>query len=117
MSKTRAELATLSLQMMRVVEGDATPDTNDQTLLEEAYDQVYAVLVRKHLVTWGPTDSIPDEAINPVAAMTASSRLSFFKVPPDTQQIILIEASNAIESLTEILSLDYVSDTIPSEPL
>ena len=117
MSKTKTELGTLALQMLKAVDGDATPETNDTTVIEAGYDEVYAKLVEKHLVSWGPTDSIPDKAVMPVAYLTAESRLALFTPPQLNVQLILAGAGKAIGDLTEVYAMDYVHQTIPSEPL
>ena len=117
MSKTKAQIGTLALQMLRVVEGDSTPDTNDTTIIEEGYDEVYARLRTRHLVSWGSTGSVPNECIMPVAALVADSRIGFFQVPIDAFTDVKSKASRAEGDLTEVLAQDYVPQTIQSEPL
>lgn len=117
MAQTKTQLGESALRMMRQVEGDANPESYATTIIEAGYDQVYQMLRTRHLVSWGPTDSIPDECVNPVMALTAKSRLSFFKVPADSRQEVLSAASTAIGDLTAVLGIDYVSQQIPSEPL
>jgi hypothetical protein len=110
MSQTKSELGLLALQALKVVEGDATPDANDTSVIEAAYDNIYAALRAKHLVSWGSGDSIPDECVDPVMYLVAKSRISFFKPPSDSAQLILMEAGNAESELTEVLSNDYVEE-------
>jgi len=115
MSQTKSQIGVLALQSLHVVEGDATPDTNDTTVIEKAYDLIYAVLRTKHLVSWGSTGDIPDEAVNPVVALVAESRIGYFKPPQHAEADIRLKASTAFLDLTEVLSPDYVSDPVPAE--
>lgn len=117
MPKSKEDLGLLALQTMRVVEGDAAPEINDTSVIEDAYDEVYAMLNELHLVTWGISESIPDEFVNPIKMLTAEARLTMFTVPPDVQAIILSKASTAVMDISEMVALDYVPDPIPSEPL
>jgi hypothetical protein len=116
MSKSKAEVGLQCLQAMQVVDGDATPETNDTTIIEEAYDQIKAMLYTRHLVSWEDT-AVPDEVIIPLCDLISYSRLSFFNPPADVKQLIIAGASTAVEQITEVLSMDYVSEPIPSEPL
>jgi len=114
MAKTKAEVGLQCLQSMKVVDGDATPETNDTTIIEEAYDQIKAMLYTRHLVSWEDTE-VPDEVIIPLCDLMAASRLSFFSPPADVKQMILQGASSAVEQITEVLAMDYVSEPVPSE--
>jgi hypothetical protein len=116
-SQSKTAIGLLALQAMRVVEGDATPDSNDTAIIEAAYDQVYATLKTRHLVSWAPSGEVPDECVNPVVYLTAAQRLSLFTVPLDAQQYILSQAATAVGDLTEVLALDYAPVQVPSEPL
>lgn len=115
MAQTKSQIGLLALQAMHVVEGDATPDANDTSVIEAAYDQVFARLRTRHLVSWGSTGSVPDEAVNPVVALTAQSRLTYFNPPADVINLINLMASTAFEDLTEVLQPDYVSQPTPAE--
>ena len=115
MPASKADIGLLALQSMKVVEGDATPETNDTTVIEAAYDSVYAMLNEKHLVSWPSSGNVPDELINPVTMLVAASRLTLFSPPLDVVQMIVTQAASAVEDITEMVVLDYVPDPIPSE--
>ena len=115
MAKTKTQVATLALQMLKAVEGDASPDTNDLILAEDAYDLIWSQLHSKRLTTWGSTASVPNECVNAVVALVAESRLPFFFVPPDVQQMVMLYASRAIGDITEFTSLNYVPRETPIE--
>ena len=117
MAKTKTELGTLALQMLKAVDGDATPETNDVTVIEAAYDEVYAMLAEKHLVSWSPTGDVPDKAVMPVAYLVAESRLTLFTPPQINIALIQNGAALAEGNLTTLLAMDYVHQDIPSEPL
>ena len=115
MAKTKSQIGVLALQALKVIEGDATADPNDVTVIEDAYDQIYARLRTRHLVSWGSTGSVPDEAVNPVMALVAEARIGFFKPPQDAAADIRFKASTAFTDLTEVLQPDYVSQPVPAE--
>ena len=115
MSKTKSEIGLLALQALHVLEGDASADSNDTTIIEAAYDSVYAVLRTKHLVSWGSGDSVPEEAVDAVASLVALSRLGFFSVPAQAETDIRIKASEAEKVLTEVLANDIEKEVIPAE--
>ena len=50
----------------------------------------------------------------PVVSLTAASRMTFFTPPLDVQTIILTLASEAVKDISEMQSLDYVPESIPS---
>ena len=108
MSQTKSQIGVLALQALHVIEGDATADTNDETIIEAAYDFIYKRLRTLHLVNWGSGDSVPDECVNPVVSLVAESRIGYFKPPQHAETDIRIKASNAITELTEVLANDYV---------
>jgi len=110
MSKTKSEIGVLALQALHVIEGDATADSNDESIIEDAYDLVYPKLRALHLVNWGSGDDVPNECVNPVVALVAESRIGFFTPPQHAEQDIRLKASKALTELTEVLSNDYVSE-------
>ena len=117
MAKTKSQIGVLALQMLKSVDGDATPDSNDTTVIEDAYDEIYAMLQTKHLVTWASSGSVPDESVMPVAYLVAEARLPLFTPPQANVSMIMAGAARAIGDLIEVQSLDYVPQDIQSEPL
>ena len=59
MPASKTQIGLLALQIMKVVDGDATPEANDTSIIESAYDSVYAMLNERHLVSWTITDDFP----------------------------------------------------------
>jgi len=115
MPASKTAIGLLALQAMKVVDGDASPEANDTTIIEAAYDSVYATLNARHLVSWPISGNVPDEFINPVVALTAASRITLFTPPQDVVSIILSAAASAVEDISEMQALDYVPVEIPSE--
>lgn len=69
---TKAELRNKVLQKLGVIGAGDTPETSDQTLVEEAYDSAYAYLRSLHIVSWGSGGDIPTWAVNPIKNYVAS---------------------------------------------
>lgn len=115
MAQAKSQIGVLALQALKAVEGDATPDSSDVTLIEAAYDQVYASLRSRNLASWGSAGEVPDEAVNSVVALVAEARIGFFKPPQDAAADIRLKASTAFEDLVEVLQPDYVSQPVPAE--
>lgn len=69
---TKAELRNKVLQKLGIIGAGETPSSDDQTLVEEAYDSAYVYLRSLHLVSWGSSDDIPTYAVNPVRNYVAS---------------------------------------------
>lgn len=115
MPASKSDIGLLALQSMKVVDGDATPEANDTSVIETAYDGIWAILNTKHLVTWPISGNVPDELINPVVALVAQSRLTFFTPPVDVQATINAAAESAYMDITEAIALDYVPTQTPSE--
>ena len=117
MPATKAGIGLLALQTLKVAEGNATPEANDTAIIEAAYDNVYAMLNEKHLVSWELTGSVPDQLIDPVMMLTAAARITLFTVPQDVQAIVISSASQAVKTITEMQALDYVSEPVYSSPM
>jgi len=115
MPLSKQAIGLLALQAMRVVDGDATPDTNDTAVIEQAYDNIYAMLNQRHLVSWAINGLVPDELVDPVVSLVAASRITLFTVPIDVVQSITIQASSAVETITEMVSLDYVPTSVQAD--
>jgi len=114
MSKTKTEVGLQALQALKAVDGDATPESNDTTVIEDAYDQIKATLYNRHLVSWEDA-TVPDDVIMPLVYLIAESRLTTFSPPANVAQFIMLKANSAVEDITEALSIDYVPEVIPSE--
>ena len=63
-------------------EGETLPsyESND---MENAYDEVYAMLQQLGLSTWGIGGVIPTQYAGPVASLVADQRASNYQLPPE----------------------------------
>lgn len=62
--------------------------------LTQAYAEVWKTLSRKGLVTWGSSESIPEEYCNPIVFLVANQRLS--GVSGERYQRIKAESATAL---------------------
>lgn len=74
MAKTIAEVRNRALVMLGKLPLGQTPASALANDMEDAYNQVYARLEARGLVTWSSTDSIPDEFVEDVTALMAFER-------------------------------------------
>lgn len=93
MSKTKAECRNRALVMLGKLALGQTPTSALSTDMEDAYTQVYNKLANRGLVTWGPTDSIPDEFVEDITALMAFERSE--SIPPARYQRIAEAANRA----------------------
>lgn len=115
MAKTIAQVGTRALQKLGVVEGDGSEDSNDTTLIAAIYDSVYQWIREHHLASWGSTDSIPEGAVEPVAALLAKKGLTYWTPTQDRMLVIMEEAKAAPMELAALLEGDYISEPVPIE--
>lgn len=108
---TKAQLAVKVLQKLGVLAAGDTADSNDQTLVEEAYDSAYQYLRSLHLVSWGSSDDIPTYAVLPVRNYVASTIANDFgkqrSVEEERQSIIELAATLANDVDKEPTEAEY----------
>lgn len=75
--------------------------------LTQAYNEVWKMLHRKNLVTWGKTEKVPEEYCNPIVFLVANARLS--GVSADRYQRIKLEASQSVPLIKTIKDGVYVN--------
>ena len=107
---TKAEIATLVAQKLKVLETGATIDSDDSTLIQGKYDSRYQILAAQDLVSWGSGDDIPTGAEFAVTALVARDCLSEFHVDDKTMQAVIFDADRAIDDLMMLEHLDYVPE-------
>ena len=100
---TKAELATKVAQYLRVLQAGQTINSNDSTLIQDAYDSLYLNLRADHSVDWGPDDDIPQQFENEVVAILANQGLisKAFSVPIDYNDLTI-----AKRTLKKSLAID-----------
>jgi len=105
MAKTIAEVRNRALVMLGKLPLGQTPTSTVANDMEDAYTQVYAKLSRKGMVTWGPSDSIPDEFIEDVTSLMAFERAE--GIPGERYARISEAASRAFMNISSIISGEY----------
>lgn len=68
--------------------------------LTQAYSEVWKMLNRKNIVTWGSAENIPEEYCNPISYLVAAQRTS--GVSLDRYQRIKAEAAGALNVIKSI---------------
>lgn len=112
MAQTKSQIGVKALQRLKVLEDGATASSSDTTSIEAAYDEVYANLRTKHLVSWGSTGSVPNEAVDAIVTLVAALRVNEFDPPDDVAIKIIALASAAEGALSVIIQPDYVSSPV-----
>lgn len=74
MAKTKAELRNRALTKLGKLHLGETPEAALASDMEDVYDQVYARLELKGMVTWSSTDSVPDEFVEDITSIMAFER-------------------------------------------
>lgn len=115
MSRTKAQVAIKVLEKLRVLEGGGTADTDDQTLVEEAYEDFYEELRSRHLVSWDVASSIPNGAIRPLVGLLALEVSDEFEVPEVVVQRLTVLEDRNKARLAVLIAPDYVSAPIEAE--
>lgn len=92
MPKTKSQLRDRALVMLGKLSLGQTPPAALADDMEDVYDQIYAKLEKRGLVTWSSTDSVPDEFVEDVTSLMAFERSEGI---PDTRYLRIKEAAAA----------------------
>lgn len=113
---TPTELKIAALVRLQVAGSGEDVDPDDFALMGTKYTALHAALLKKRLVTWAVTESIPIEAQEPVAAMIAAMSVNEFSIPEARKAALVAEGaldlpnpSLAERQLRKALSQPYVS--------
>lgn len=85
--------------------------------LDEAYTEVYGVLVAKELATWASTAEVPDALVEPVVSMVAAHRATQYSIPGERYQRVMRDyhgdavLPSAVDRIREIISDDNARPT------
>lgn len=86
---TKAEVRNQSLQMLGVLRIGQSPQDQDKTEIETAYDQVYLDLKKEGLATWAATGEVPGEIAPYMAGLVALSRNVTYPISTERNQRIV----------------------------
>jgi hypothetical protein len=99
---TATQIRTKALKKLGVLATGQTTQSEIQADLDRAYEEVYAALAAKNLVTWEIDEEVPDEYVMPVVALVAFARADEYGIPNDRYQRI---AGNMTRATAEIREL------------
>lgn len=102
MAKTKAEIRNRALVKLGKLTLGQTPSGEMSSDMEDVYDQVYARLESKGMVTWSSTDSIPDEFVEHVASIMAIERAE--GIPESRYVRLANDASRALIAISGLIS-------------
>ncbi len=93
--------------------------SQDQTRIEEAYNEVYAQLKEEGLANWASTDNVPNEILPYVACLMADNCLSTYAVSDSRYQRIKVEAGPegeaAKRAIRKYVTPEYESTDEPTD--
>ncbi len=102
MAKTIAECRSRALRKLGKLALGQTPEADLATDMEDAYDQIYARLETKGMVTWSSTDAVPDEFVEDIVSLMAFERS---EATPDSRYgRIAQDANRAFVNISATLS-------------
>lgn len=107
MAQTKAELRNRALIMLGKLALGQTPSGALSADMENVYDQVYARLKSRDLVTWGTSDDIPDEFVEDITALMAFERSE--GIPADRYARIANAANRAVSAISATISGRWVN--------
>ena len=107
MAKTIAECRNRALVKLGKLALGQTPTSALANDMEDAYNQVYARLELKGLVTWSSTDSIPDEYVEDITSLMAFERAE--GIPNDRYVRIANDASRAPLNIAALIAGPYTN--------
>ena len=70
--------------------------------MTEAYTEVYAELQGLDLTSWGVTDDVPDEFSWAVSTLMAVRRLSTYRLPVESIQLVRTDGVEAMARIREL---------------
>ena len=119
---TKANIAKAALKKLRVIEGNETPNGNDDADAKEKYDELYALLAVRDAVTWALADTVPDEANDAVVTLLAYHLADQFYIDEGRIARLRTEAYGpdfeeyrcAFSTLRELSAVDYTSHPTPA---
>lgn len=115
MPKSKEEIAKEVLLEVGEYATTQTPSGADIKICTDKYDQVYALLLSKKLVSWGPDDSVPEEAVLPIVAIVSRTVTTIFGVGGQTLQDIVAKAGISEAVLRDIMTTDYSAEDTQME--
>jgi len=112
---TKAEVKARALELLGIKMIGQSAQSQDDTRIGAAYDEVYEYLKTLGLATWASTDSVPTELVPHVVALVAMNPIDDYSVSNARYQRILLQASAAEPSIRKLITPDYESLEEPDD--
>ena len=106
---TVTELRNQVLQTMGILRIGQSPQSQDKTEIESAYDEVYADLKQEGLATWTSTGGIPTEVLPHVVSLVALSRSDTYGISDSRLARIAAKASVAKREIRRLVTPKFES--------
>jgi len=111
---TKAEANQLAGELLRLVPIGQALQSQHDTRMGEAYDEVYAQLQVKGLAIWDSTGEMPDEITPFFVVLMAHNKLDLVGVSTELYQRILFKAGSdgekATDNIRNLVNPSYTSD-------
>jgi len=115
MPKTKAELRDRVANDLGILRLNQSLDAQDQTRIEDAYDEVYAELKTEGIAAWPKAGSVPDEFVPYMVALVADNCLATYKTSPEIFQRIKDRSVTALREIRKFRNFQYISATEPED--
>lgn len=106
---TKAQIRDRAAHDLGILELNQSLQSQDDTRISSAYDEVYAALKRKGLATWSSNGTVPNELTPYVAALVAENCLSTYSVSQERFARVKEQARIAGVKIPE-LTANYYND-------
>ena len=112
---TIVEIKRQSLELLGRLRLGQSFQTQDDVAMQESYEEVYASIENLGLATWIKAGPVPDELTPPVVALVAFNRASVYGVSDSRYQRIVLQASEAMRTISLFVTPPYESLEEPAE--
>jgi len=111
---TKTEAKQLAAEMLKIVPIGQAMQSQHDTRMGEAYDEVYGQLQVKGLAVWDSTGEMPDEITPYFVTLMAHNKFDLYKVSDSLYQRILFKAGpegeKAVGNIRYLVNGSYISE-------
>lgn len=104
---TKNEIRDRAANKMGVLRRNQQLNSEDDTRISAAVDEVYAQLKKDGKATWASTGTTPDELTPHVAALVAENAMDDFSIPPERYNRIAKAALIAQREIAKFTVSDF----------
>ena len=106
---TTAEVIDRAANDLGLLRLGQTLQSQDNTRISAAYDEVYAMLVNEGLAIWASTADVPDALVPHVAALMADNCINTYGVSKERFQRIKTASVPAMREIRKLTAPDFIS--------